>query len=135
MPSPRNTSVSATRAINVAIGLVEQQQERLRAIIESKQATPEQIFTALVDLANLASILLHVIARFLYIACHCTAELRINLVGNRHHVWQQQRKSDVIEILVERLEDANLQDARLFHHHRSRVALFTSNDPMFRSIL
>jgi len=58
MPSPRNTSVSATRAINVAIGLVEQQEELLRAIIESKQATPDQKFEALVDLAHLAGIVL-----------------------------------------------------------------------------
>jgi hypothetical protein len=58
MPSPRNTSVSATRAINVAIGLVEQQRERLRAIIESKQATPDEKFAALVDLAHWAGIVL-----------------------------------------------------------------------------
>jgi hypothetical protein len=62
MPSPRNMSVSATRAINVAIGLVEQQEERLRAIVESKQATPEEKFTALVDLAHLACILMHEVA-------------------------------------------------------------------------
>jgi hypothetical protein len=62
MPSPRNTSASASRAINVAIGLVEQQEERLRAIIDSKQATPEEKFTALVDLAHLAGILLHEVA-------------------------------------------------------------------------
>jgi len=61
MPSPRNTSASA-RAINVALDLVEQQQERLRAIIESKQSTPKEKFEALVDLALLAGILLHEMA-------------------------------------------------------------------------
>jgi len=55
---PRNTSVSATRVTNVAIGLVEQQEERLRAIIESKQATPDEKFEALVDLAHLAGVVL-----------------------------------------------------------------------------
>jgi len=59
MPSPRNTSASAARAINVAIGLVEQQEERLRDILESKQATPDEKFAALVYLARLAGILLH----------------------------------------------------------------------------
>ena len=59
MPSPRNTSTDAARAINVAIGLVEQQEERLRDILESKQATPDEKFAALVDLAHLAGIVLH----------------------------------------------------------------------------
>ena len=62
MPSPRNASVSATRAINVAISLVEQQEERLRAVIESKQATPDEKFAALVDLAHLAGIVLRGVA-------------------------------------------------------------------------
>jgi hypothetical protein len=59
IPSPRNTSVSAARVINLAIGLVEQQEERLRDILESKQATPDEKFEALVNLANLAGIVLH----------------------------------------------------------------------------
>jgi len=59
MPSPRNTSASAARATNVAIGLVEQQEVRLRDILESKQATPDEKFAALVDLAHLAGIVLH----------------------------------------------------------------------------
>jgi predicted nucleotidyltransferase len=59
MPSPGNTAVYAVRAIDVALGLVEQQEERLRAIIESKQSSPQEKFEALVDLAHLAGILLH----------------------------------------------------------------------------
>jgi predicted nucleotidyltransferase len=62
MSSPRNTPDSATRAINVAVDLAEQREERLRAIIESKQSTPEEKFEALVDLAHLAGILLHEMA-------------------------------------------------------------------------
>jgi hypothetical protein len=58
MPSPRNTSVSAVRAIDVALGLADQQEQRLCAIIESKQATPDEQFKALVDLAHLAGIVL-----------------------------------------------------------------------------
>ena len=46
----------------MAIGLVEQREERLRTIVESKDATPEQKFQALVDLAHLAGILLHEVA-------------------------------------------------------------------------
>jgi hypothetical protein len=58
MPSARNTSVSAARVVNVAIGFVEQQEERLRDILESKQVTPDEKFAALVDLARLAVIVL-----------------------------------------------------------------------------
>lgn len=56
MSSPRNTSVSAARVVNVAIDPVEQQKERLRGILESKQATPDEKFAAIVDLARLAGI-------------------------------------------------------------------------------
>jgi hypothetical protein len=62
MSSPRNTPVSAAQAINVALGLADQQQQRLCAIIESKQATPDEKFQALVDLARLAGIVLHAAA-------------------------------------------------------------------------
>jgi hypothetical protein len=56
MPSPRNTSVSAARAISAAIDLVEQKEDGLRATIESKQATPDEKFVALVELARMAGI-------------------------------------------------------------------------------
>jgi ATP-dependent Zn protease len=59
MPSPRNTSESAARVINIAIDLVEQREERLRAIVESKRATPDEKFAALIELARLAGIVLH----------------------------------------------------------------------------
>ena len=59
IPSPRNTSVSAARAINVALGLADQQKHRLCAIVESKQATPDEKFQAPIDLAHLAEIVLH----------------------------------------------------------------------------
>jgi hypothetical protein len=58
MPSPRITAVSAARAIDVALGLADQQEQRLCAIIESKQATSDEKFQALVDLARLAGIVL-----------------------------------------------------------------------------
>jgi hypothetical protein len=57
MPSPRNASVSAARAINVAVGLADQQEQRLCAIVESKHATPGEKFQALVDLARLVGVL------------------------------------------------------------------------------
>jgi hypothetical protein len=47
----------------VAIGLIEQREERLRAILESKESTPEEKFQALVDLAHMAGILLHQAAK------------------------------------------------------------------------
>jgi hypothetical protein len=62
MPSQRNTSVSAARAIDVALGLADQQEQRLCAIIESKRATSDEKFQALVDLARLAGIVLRVAA-------------------------------------------------------------------------
>jgi hypothetical protein len=43
----------------VALGLVEEQEERLRAVLESSEATPDEKFAALVDLAHLAGILQH----------------------------------------------------------------------------
>ena len=46
MPSPRNTSVSAARAINAAVSLVEPQEERMREIRESKKATLDEKFEA-----------------------------------------------------------------------------------------
>ena len=58
MSSPRNTSVSAARANNVAIDLVQQKEKRLRGILESKQAAPDEKFAAIVDLARLAGIVL-----------------------------------------------------------------------------
>jgi len=60
MSSPRNTSVSVARPIDVALGLADQQEQRLCTIIESKQATSDEKFQALVDLARLAGIVLHV---------------------------------------------------------------------------
>jgi hypothetical protein len=62
MPSPRNTSVCAARAIELALGLVEQREQRLRGIIESEQTTPDEKFEALIDLARLTGILLHEMA-------------------------------------------------------------------------
>jgi hypothetical protein len=44
------------------LGLADQQEQRLCAIIESKQATPDEKFKALVDLARLAGIVLHAAA-------------------------------------------------------------------------
>jgi hypothetical protein len=63
MHSSRNTSVSAARVISVAIDLVEQKEDKLRTIIESKQATPDEKLAALVELARLAGILLHEVAK------------------------------------------------------------------------
>ena len=58
MSFPAIASVSAARVINVAIDPVEQQEKRLRGILESKQATPDEKFAAIVDLARLAGIVL-----------------------------------------------------------------------------
>jgi hypothetical protein len=44
------------------IGQLDQQEQHLCAIIGSKQATPDEKFQALVDLARLAGIVLHVAA-------------------------------------------------------------------------
>jgi len=59
MASPRNIQVSAQRGIDVALGLAEQQEHRLRDILESKQSTPDEKFQALLDLSRLAGISLH----------------------------------------------------------------------------
>lgn len=57
MRSPRNISVSAERAVNVALRLVEEHELRLRDILESEQAAPDEKFQALVDLVHLTGIL------------------------------------------------------------------------------
>jgi hypothetical protein len=57
MPSPRNISISAERAVNAALRLVDEHEQRLRAILESEQAPADQKFQALVDLAFLTGIL------------------------------------------------------------------------------
>jgi hypothetical protein len=59
MASPRNIERSAQRGIDVALGLAEEQEQRLRAILESKQSTPDEKFQALLDLARLAGISFH----------------------------------------------------------------------------
>jgi len=55
-------SHAAARAVNIAIGLVEQQEERLRAIVESKHATPKEKVHCVADFAHLAGMMLHVMA-------------------------------------------------------------------------
>jgi hypothetical protein len=62
MTSPRNTSIFAARVVNVALGLADQQEQRLCAIVESKQATQDEKFQALIGLAHLAGIVLHTAA-------------------------------------------------------------------------
>ena len=57
MPSPRNISISAERAVNAALRLVDEHEQRLRAILESEQAAADEKFQALVDLAHLTGIL------------------------------------------------------------------------------
>jgi len=57
MPSPRNTSISAERAIIAALDLLDQHKERLCAIIESGEATPDEKYDALVALAYMIGIL------------------------------------------------------------------------------
>jgi hypothetical protein len=59
MASPRNIELSAQRGINVALGLAEEQEQRLRVILESTQATQDEKFQALLDLALLAGISFH----------------------------------------------------------------------------
>ena len=56
MRSPRNIAVSAERAINVALRLVEEHEYRLHTILESEKTTPEEKFQALKDLAHLTGI-------------------------------------------------------------------------------
>ena len=57
MPSPRNLSISAERAVKIALRLVDQYEMRLRTVIESEQTSPEEKFQALIDLAHLTGIL------------------------------------------------------------------------------
>jgi hypothetical protein len=69
------------------------------------------------------------------VARHCATELSINLVRETHHVGQKELKFDGIEIAMQGLEDAGLQHARLFNHHRRGIALLASSYSVFRSIL
>jgi hypothetical protein len=69
------------------------------------------------------------------VARHRSTELSINLVRDPHHVGQKEVKFDVIEIVMQGLEDADLQHARLFNHHRGGIALPALSYSVFRSIL
>jgi hypothetical protein len=62
MCSPRNISVSARRSANVALHLVDEHEQRLRAILESAQVVPDEKFQALADLASLTGILVREMA-------------------------------------------------------------------------
>jgi hypothetical protein len=44
------------------------------------------------------------------VACHRLAELRIDLVCNRHHANQQHAEIDARQVILQRLKDADLQD-------------------------
>lgn len=57
MSSPRNSYLSAERAIHVAIDLLDQRKDYLCSIVESEQTTPDQKYEALVILACMTGIL------------------------------------------------------------------------------
>jgi hypothetical protein len=57
MTSPRNTSLSAERIINVALDLLDERKEHLCSILESEQTTPDEKYQALVSLAYMTGIL------------------------------------------------------------------------------
>jgi len=42
-------------------------------------------------------------------ACHRLCQLRINFIGNGHHVKQKQAEVHGLKIILQRLKDANLQ--------------------------
>jgi hypothetical protein len=57
MPSPRNTTLSAERLIQVALDLLDQRKEHLCSIVESEQTSPDEKYEALVSLAYMTGIL------------------------------------------------------------------------------
>ena len=57
MPSPRNTTLSAERLIQVALDLLDQRKEQLCSIMESEQTTPDEKYEALVSMAYMTGIL------------------------------------------------------------------------------
>jgi len=57
MPSPRNTSLTAERAVRAALDLLDERKNALCAIVESEQATPEEKYKPLVALAYLTGVL------------------------------------------------------------------------------
>jgi len=57
MPSPRNTTLSAERLIQVSLDLLDQRKEQLCSIMESEQTTPDEKYEALVSLAYMTGIL------------------------------------------------------------------------------
>jgi hypothetical protein len=56
MPSPRNSSIVAGRIIHAALNLIDEQQGKLCAIVESEQTTAEEKYDALVNLAHMTSL-------------------------------------------------------------------------------
>ena len=57
---------------------------------------------------------------------HGLLQLRVHFVRNGNHVFEHIAEIHPVEIILKRIEDANLQDPRLFHHHRCGVALFAA---------
>jgi hypothetical protein len=58
MPSPRNISLSGEQTVNAILDTLDQHKERLIAIVESEQTTPEDKYEALMRLASLTGILI-----------------------------------------------------------------------------
>ena len=57
MYSPRNSSIVAERIIHAALDLIDEQQEKLLAIVESERSTTEEKYDALVNLAHMTGVL------------------------------------------------------------------------------
>ena len=58
MPSPRNTALSAEQTIGAILDILDLHKERLLAIVESEETTPDDKYEALMRLASLTEILI-----------------------------------------------------------------------------
>jgi hypothetical protein len=57
MRSPHNSSILTRRIIQAALNLIDEQQGKLVAIVESEHSTPQERYDALVNLAHMTGVL------------------------------------------------------------------------------
>lgn len=57
MPSPRNASLSGKQTMHAILDVLDRHKERLLAIVESEETTPDDKYEALMRLASLTGIL------------------------------------------------------------------------------
>ena len=68
--------------------------------------------------------------QFVEEASHRLFELRVDFVGDGHHIDEHQSQIDRVEVHAQRVKDTHLKDPGLFDEHGRGVALLAANSSM-----